>query len=308
MLLVTGASGLLGASTVLQAKASGQPVAGLCHRHLLHVPDLPTYAVDLTDRRRTRDLIASLHPTQIIHSAAATNVDWCEEHPEEAEKINCDASSFLAELAEELHARMVYISTDSVFDGARGLYLETEPPAPLNAYARSKMQGEQAVLQKNPSALLVRVNLYGWNVQDKLSLAEWILEQLIAGKQVQGFTDIYFTPLLANDLADILLCMLEHGLSGLYHVVGSERVSKFEFAQRLAAVFGFEQKLVAPVRVVESGLRAARPPDISLRTDKICRALGRAMPDVEAGLRRFRSLRDAGYPKQLKSLLTGVSR
>jgi dTDP-4-dehydrorhamnose reductase len=247
--------------------------------------------------------VMSLRPTRIVHCAAATNVDWCEEHPQEASVINAHASGVLGELAQELGAQLIYISTDAVFDGKRGHYRETDAPAPLNVYAESKLQGEQEVLGKNSAALIVRVNIYGWNAQNKFSLAEWVLAQLSSGKQVPGFTDVQFTPILANDLAEVLLTMLDRGLSGLYHVGGSEKISKFEFARRVALVFGFDPGLVVPARIAEARLRAKRAPDMSLNTGKVSAVLGYPMPDVESGLRRLCELKEAGYPQKLKSYL-----
>ncbi len=307
MIVVTGASGLLGASVLLQAGDLGRQVVGLCHRHPLRVPGARVSSVDLTDRRTARAMIEGLQPQSIIHSAAATNVDWCEDHPQETEQINVRAPSFLAEIAQDLNARFVHISTDSVLDGARGNYSETDKPAPLNVYAKSKLCGEQEVLRHHPLALIVRVNIYGWNAQNKQSLAEWVLQRLAEGKQVPGFTDVHFSPMLVNDLAGILLAMLDRGLTGLYHVVGSERISKYEFAGRVATTFGFERGRVVPTRLAEANLRAPRPRDVSLSTEKIRLALGRPMPDVDSGLRRFRALRESGYPKQLKSYLTGAA-
>ncbi len=251
-------------------------------------------------------MLTSLQPTHIVHCAAATNVDWCEDHPNEASAINSEAPAFLARLAQELKSHFVYISTDAVFDGKQGNYSETDTPAPVNVYGETKLHGEQQVLQGSPLPLAIRVNIYGWNAQPKLSLAEWILSRLDSGKTVPGFTDVHFTPLLVNDLAELLLAMLDRGLSGLYHVVGSERVSKFEFARRVALVFGFDPEQVIPAQVAKAGLRAARPSDLSLSTRKISGALDRSMPDVESGLRRFRALRDAGYPQQLKGYMTGA--
>jgi dTDP-4-dehydrorhamnose reductase len=308
MLLVTGASGLLGASIVYEAIKVGRNVVGFSHRQLLRIPGAQMFAVDLTAHDALRALVAELRPQNIIHCAAATNVDWCEDHILEAEQINVQASAFLADAAHKLDAGFVYVSTDAVFDGTRGNYAETDETSPLNTYARSKLRGEQEVLRRCPSALIVRVNIYGWNAKNKQSLAEWILYQLMVNKTVPGFTDVYFTPLLTNDLAEILLTMLEGGLNGIYHVVGSERLSKYEFARRVAATFGIDPGGVAPTRVAEAKLRAPRAPDLSLSTEKISEALGHPMPDVESGLRRFRALRESGYQQQLKSYLLGANK
>jgi len=132
MLLVTGAAGLLGATILLQAREQGRPVAGVCYRHLLSLPDIPTCSVDLTDADAARKVLSSFRPSQIIHCAAATNVDWCEEHAEQAQQINAATSAWLAQLALDLGARFIYISTDAVFDGKRGNYAETDESAPLN--------------------------------------------------------------------------------------------------------------------------------------------------------------------------------
>ncbi len=130
MMVVTGASGLLGASVVLQVRRLGLAVAGLYHCHPLQIPGTAMRRADLVDFAATRELMRNLKPGTIIHCAAATSVDWCESHPEETEEINVRASALLAEMACELGARLVYISTDAVFDGGQGNYSETDPARP----------------------------------------------------------------------------------------------------------------------------------------------------------------------------------
>jgi dTDP-4-dehydrorhamnose reductase len=306
MIVVTGASGLLGVSVVTYARDLGREVVGICHRHFLRIPGIQFCGVDLTDRKAVSALFATLRPEGIIHCAAATNVDWCEDHPELAEQANVQASSFLAETAQELDARFVYISTDAVFDGKRGNYSETDQPAPLSVYAKSKWRGEQEVLRRHSSPLIVRVTIYGWNAQPKQSFAEWVLGEIAAGKQVRGFSDVYFCPMLANDVAEVLLTILDRGLTGLYHVVSSERVSKFDFARRVATAFNLGVDRVVPMSIGESKLRAQRPVDPSLSTAKISAALGRTMPDVDTGIHGFRELQQSGYGSQLKSFLVGA--
>jgi dTDP-4-dehydrorhamnose reductase len=114
--------------------------------------------------------------------------------------------------------------------------------------------------------------------------------------------------MLVNDFAEVLMSMLDRQLSGLYHVVGAERISKYEFARRVAMAFGFKPERVVPTRVVDASLRAARPLDVSLNTQKVGCALGRAMPDVDSGLRRFRALQQSGYAQRLRRYLTGGRR
>ena len=303
MILVTGASGLLGASLVEAAREQRCEVVGLYHRHPVSIAGAELMAANLTEESEIRRIFEKLKPAVVIHCAAETNVDWCEEHPEAAKAINVLMSARIAEIASRTKTRMLYISTDSVFDGARGRYAESDQPAPVNIYAQTKLEGEQEVLGRNSLAAIARVNLYGWNAGPKRSLAEWILGELVRGNVVPGFTDTVFCPILANDLAQVLLAMVERELVGLYHVVGSEPVSKYDFARRMALTFGFDPARVVPARLSEARLSAPRPRNTSLKTEKICAVLGRLMPDVDSGLRRFAQLQAAGYMERLKSPL-----
>lgn len=303
MLVVTGASGLLGACLLRSAVEVGWEATGLCHQHVIRDPAMQIAVVDLTDEVATRKLLLEIRPAAILHCAAATNVDWCEDNPEQTQAINVHATAVLAEIAANLSSHFVYVSTDAVFDGKKGSYVETDEPAPLNVYARSKLAGERETFRRHASAMLVRVNIYGWNAQNKDSLAEWVLRRLEEGRDVPGFTDVFITPMLVNDLVSVLLAMLQQEMKGLYHVVGSEKISKFEFARRVATVFGFDSARVIPCKMRDAGLRAERPLDISLSSEKVSISLRRSMPDVDSGLRRFRELRARQYPQQLKKYL-----
>lgn len=306
MILVTGASGLLGSSVVMMAQKQGRDVVGLYHRHPVNLPAARLLPADLTDDSRIRQIFDELRPTGVIHCGAQTNVDWCQEHPEAARRINVAGSATIARITAQQRAPLLYISTDSVFDGSGGNYSETDQPAPLNVYAESKLEGERRVQASNPAAAIARVTIYGWNVQYKQSLAEWILDQLALGRTVPGFTDVIFCPILANDLAEILLTMLDRKLSGIYHVVGSETVTKYEFARRVAATFGFDSSKVVPTLIAEAKLKAPRPRDTSLSTQRIGNALGCSMPDVDSGLHRFALLQADGYVKRMRTGLAEV--
>jgi dTDP-4-dehydrorhamnose reductase len=306
MILVTGASGLLGASVVSQARERGLDVIGLYHRHPIHLEGVKLLGVDIADQAETCRIFRKLQPSSVVHCAAATDVDQCEEHPDEAYQLNVTAAAAIAEITARSGVRLLYVSTDSVFDGKRGNYSETDTPAPLNVYATTKLQGEREVARLNPAAIISRVSLYGWNAQNKDSLAEWVLKQLTLGKTVPGFSDVFFCPALANDVAEVLLELIDQNLSGIYHVVGSECISKYEFARRVAAKFAFDPEQVFATRMADAKMKALRPRNTSLNTGKISVALGRPMPNVDAGLRRFAELRENGYADQLKNRLSGV--
>jgi dTDP-4-dehydrorhamnose reductase len=299
--LVTGASGLLGANLVFELAHRGCAVTAVYGRHAIALQGVRSAACDLANSAAASRLLADSGPDLVIHCAAATHVDWCESHAEECLRINGEAAGALAAAAKSLDAHFVYISTDAVFDGVCGGYRETDPVAPVNWYARSKAAGEAAVGREMPGALVLRVNLYGWNLQPKYSLAEWVLSRLESAQPVPGFTDITFAPILVNDLAEWILRLVELECAGTYHVASSDRCSKYQFAREIAAVFRDDVSLVRESRSSDSSLSAPRPSHTWLRTDKIAATLGHAMPTVREGLERFRALRENGFCHQLKA-------
>jgi dTDP-4-dehydrorhamnose reductase len=276
-------------------------VTALHGRHPFRAGGIDARPLELADEASIGAVLEEVRPRWVVHCAAATGVDWCEDHPEEADRINAHASGALARAAARVGAQLAYVSTDSVFDGERGGYTEDDAPAPLNAYARSKLRGEDRVREALPGALVLRTNLYGWNAQPKQSLGEWVLGRLEAGAPFPGFGDVVFAPLLANDLAGMILGLLERGAAGTLHLAAADAVSKYAFARALAEEFGHDPDLVTPALAADAAFRAPRPRDTSLVATRAAAALGRDMPTVRQGLRRFRALRDGGYVNLLKS-------
>ena len=184
----------------------------------------------------------------------------------------------------------------------RGEYSESDRPLPQNAYARSKLAGETAVLEANPQAIVARVNFYGWSLSGTRSLAEFFVNNLLAGKRVNGFTDVWFCPLQVNILAEILMKMIGRKLSGLFHVVSSECLSKYDFGCRIARQFGLDERLVIPVSWLEGKLDAPRAPNLSLRLDKLEKALGEPLPGQTSGLSRFYAQYREGYAEKIRMM------
>jgi len=305
---ITGGSGLLGANLAFELSCHGGQAIALYKDHPLTLPGgQPAVSCDLTDPSQTARWVQDWEPEWIVHAAALTDVDWCESHPAETFRVNVEAARNIALAAKQAGARLVYISTDAVFNGERGYYWENDPPSPINVYGRSKLLGEVAVAEHVPNCLIVRTNIYGWNMQPKLTLAEWMFTRLEAGQLVPGFQDVFFSPILVNDLCYYLLAMMELGLEGLYHVASSQSASKYDFAICLAETFGFDRGLVRASCLAAAHLPAPRPPNASLRTNKVSRVLGAAMPDVRSGLDRFKQLREDGWARQLKALPGGVT-
>jgi len=305
-IVITGASGLLGLNFTLAAKQRAGKVTAIYFHHPVDVPGVRSVKLDLVDVRAVDALVDHVRPDWVVHCAAMTDVDWCENHPELARHFHVEVSRQLAVAVRRVGGRMLYVSTDAVFDGELGDYAEDDRCAPLNHYARTKLDGETAVQEALPAALVVRTNMFGWKLEGKPGLAEWILQQLITNKPVPGFSDVIFTPLLVNDFSEIMLDMMHRRLSGVYHVGSAAACSKYDFARLVARVFGLREDLIYSTVVQQSALRARRPKNTSLRTDKAVAALGRLMPELPAAVQRFRALRDGGFTDQLKQIRGGL--
>jgi dTDP-4-dehydrorhamnose reductase len=303
-ILITGASGLLGLNLALET-APRHMVFGSVSQHALKTNAFTVVQTNLLAPGAVERLLETAQPDWVIHCAALANLDACEADPLLAQQLNTDLPRTLASHVARSGARLVHISTDSVFDGLRGDYSEDDIPTPIGTYSRTKLESEHAVAEVDPTAIIARVNLFGWSMSGDRSLAEFFFNNLSQGKQVMGFTDVCFCPLLANDLADIFISMLEKRLNGVYHVVGAEALSKYDFAIRLAHRFDFDPSLVNPISVRQSGLKATRSPNLSLRSDKLARALGNSLPRISTGLDKFYTLYQQGYPQILHSLKTG---
>jgi dTDP-4-dehydrorhamnose reductase len=182
--------------------------------------------------------------------------------------------------------KFVHISTDNVFDGRKGDYGEEDAVNPINVYGRTKYEGEQEAL-KAPQSLVVRTNIFGWNVQYKYSLAEWCLNELSQGHRIKGFTDVYFSSLYTIDLAKIIREAMARDLRGVFHMAASSVVSKYRFLVDVAELFGFNASLIEPITLEEFPFKAKRGRNISMAVSKGRVALGITIPTVEESLRHF---------------------
>jgi dTDP-4-dehydrorhamnose reductase len=309
-ILVTGVSGLLGINLALEAAKTHEVYGVAADTVRPNEPEAFEYLqADLLKPGALEAVLDETQPDWVIHCAALAVVDACEADPNWARQLNTELPARLARMLSE-HvarggARLVHISTDAVFDGrisAPGSYIETDMPNPLSTYARTKLEAEQAVQAECPQALVPRINMVGWSLSGRRALSEFFYYRLQAGERVNGYTDVFFCPLLANDLARLLLEMLDKNLQGIYHVVSRDSASKYDFAVRLARQFGLDEALITPVSVSEGGLAAQRSPRLVLSTEKLRQALGRPTPSVEEGIEGLYRLYKAGYPERLRRL------
>jgi dTDP-4-dehydrorhamnose reductase len=301
--LVTGVSGLLGLNLASYWISKGREIYGLAWRNEVKREGLHCVCCDLRDSGRIRALLLKVRPAVVIHCAAATNVEWCEKNPADTFAINALPCSEMVSAVNEIGGTFVLISTDSVFDGANGQYRENDEPRPLNVYAKSKLAGEEIVSKNAERWIILRTNIYGWNGQQKNSLAEWILQELTTKRMITGFDDVIFSPLLASDLGPLIEKIIAKQLQGLYHAGAANAVSKYGFARQLAELYGLNTETIRRGKLADAKLTAPRPLNTSLISAKLQNDLAEPMPSIEDGLHRFYEQGMNGWAQRLKTAI-----
>jgi dTDP-4-dehydrorhamnose reductase len=299
-LLITGASGLLGINLAMEAMG-GHEVVGVDRGKLKSAP-FPVVKADSLHREAIDSILESVQPDWLINCAALANLDECEKDPEQARILNTELPRDLAAACGQRDINFIHLSTDAVFDGEKhDPYTEDDEPNPPGVYSHTKLEGEYAVRQANPRAIVARVNFFGWSLGGRKSLCEFFFNNLSEGNNVNGFTDIVFCPMLVSHTARLLLEMLQKGLSGLYHVVGPQAMNKYQFGVEIARTFGLREDLVVPKSVLSSGLTAKRSHHLWLSTHKLSTDLGHELPRVSTGLAELYTQFQQGYPQKIRS-------
>jgi dTDP-4-dehydrorhamnose reductase len=287
VLLVTGAAGFLGTNVLRAAATQGRKVVAAVRAGHALAPAAGLVHADLTDKAVVREMIASVRPKWVLNCAALANLDECEKNPAKARAMNVTGPANLAAACAEFGARLVQISTDSVFDGNRGNYSEDDVPSPVNVYASSKLEGERAVRQALPQSLVIRTNFIGIPVKPGAGLADWIATSIESGTPIEGFGDVIFSPLLATTLAERLFNMMDAGLHGLYHLGASDSISKYHLAVLIAAELGHRDAKILRTSLAEKPMTVKRPLNTSLNSSRAERAVGNRMPTVNDAVRGF---------------------
>lgn len=299
-LLITGVSGLLGNNLAWYFR-DAYTVFGTYLNHPAKIDRVSTFRCDALAQVDIKRVISEYVPDIVIHCVALTNLDQCEENTAQCDQLNCGSTKNLVEAVRGLKKKikLVYVSTDGVYDGEKGNFSESDRIAPRNYYGLSKYAGEQEAL-KIRGALVLRTNFFGWNLQDKDSLGEWMIKSLAAGKTIDGFTDAIFSSLYTLDLARIINLALQRDLAGIYNCGAHRPVSKYAFAHELAKVFGFDAALIRPRSILDHQFKAKRGVNLSLNVEKLERALGISLPTVEEGIQHFYRDYRNGLPDTMK--------
>ncbi|MEL7530089.1 MAG: SDR family oxidoreductase [Bacteroidota bacterium] len=264
-IILTGSNGLLGQKiiNILAGRANVQLLA--TSRGVNRHAERGGYLykdLDLLDYGLWAAEFASFKPTAVIHTAAMTQVDACEEQRESCDKINAESVHHLAQLCKEYDTHLVHISTDFVFDGAAGPYAENAKPNPVNYYGQAKLKAEQHVQENAGSWSILRTMLlYGITPSmSRSNIVLWVKRSLEAEKEIKVVDDQFRCPTLAEDLANAAVSAAMRKAQGIFHISGAEMMSIYEIAERAANFWKLDTGLMSHTDSASLNQAAKRPP------------------------------------------------
>lgn len=270
--------------------------------HLLSSQTLPytgervrTHKLDVLDRAALKQVVMGTMSEVVVNLAAMTNVDKCETDRLLCWNANVTLVEQLARLCRIMDAQLVQLSTDYVFDGAKGLYSETDLPNPISYYGKSKLAAENVALGAGVHAAVVRTNVVYGPDDNHPDFVRWVIDALDSGTPVKIVSDQFSNPTYVDDVAEAILRIVRRRRAGMFHIAGTDWISRLEFAQRIAAMFKGNAELLIPITTEELKQPARRPLLGGLLTLKAEADLGMKMRGIESGLV---SLRHAVFSKQ----------
>jgi dTDP-4-dehydrorhamnose reductase len=277
--LVTGSNGLLGQKLVYKLR-NRQDVELIAtargENRLIEQQGYQFRSLDITDKSKVDEVIDDVQPDFIIHSAAMTQVDDCENNKEACDRINVEAVEYIVNAAERNGCHLIHISTDFIFNGKDGPYDEEGTPDPLSYYGLSKLKGEQIVQKSNMKwAILRTVLVYG--IVDNMSRSNivlWAKGALEKGESINVVDDQFRSPTLAEDLADGCILAIDKEATGVYNISGKDQFSIIDLVRTVADHYGLDKGLINPVSSETLNQPAKRPPITGFILDKARRELG----------------------------------
>ena len=300
--LITGGSGLLAVNWALSI-CDEYEVILLLHQRKIYLNGVKTDIASISSLDECKAVLDRHKPDVVIHTAGLTSVEGCEENPNLAQEVNVDLAKNIAIACDKQNIKLVHISTDHFFSGEGNFVTEESDTTPINNYAKTKLEGEQQVQESCKDALIVRTNFFGWGVEYRQSFSDFIINKLRSDETVDLFSDVFFTPILAEELSKKTHQLVDANLSGVFNIVGSERLSKYEFGIKLANCFDLNTDLINEISIKDKPNLVKRPKDMSLSNKKISKALNCTMPSID---KQFQTLKQQESDSAINQVTTDI--
>lgn len=300
-ILITGGSGLLALNWAQAVSERCSVTLGL-HKRQVVVSAFKSQKIDLESVNSLVRSIEEAAAQFVIHAAGLTSVDRCESEPELAHHVNVTLAANVAKACAIAGVGLVHLSTDHLFSGRAPLTDENQQPAPINVYGQTKAEAECRVLDANPQSLVIRTNFYGWGTSYRQSFSDTVINALRKGSDLTLFQDVFYSPILVETLALAVHEMINFNATGIFNVVGDERISKYDFGFKLSEEFGLEFGHVRSGVFSDQTTLVHRPRDMSLSNQKACNLLGRRLGGIKEHLARLHQQEKNGFAQKMKTL------
>jgi len=282
--LVTGSAGLVGRQVVKDLSETHEVFS--CYNKSKPEFGIPT-KMDLLNHEMISDVLSEKNPDIVIHLGAMTAVDLCDTQQDNALKINSQATEILAKECSKINSFMVYVSTDYVFNGNSGLYKENAVTNPLGFYGKSKLLGEKSIQNFSSNWCIARTSTPFGLHPTKKSFPIWVIENLQKQKQIDVLTDQFTSPTYVPSLSRMLIEISERHITGIIHVAGASKISRYEMASLVSDKLGLDGKLLREISINDIKWEARRPKDSSLNVSKAISILNQKPQKIDHDVNLF---------------------
>lgn len=297
-ILITGATGLLGKS-LIETNMFSHNIIGiyLGKYKMINTKNVKYCCLDIRNRDAIKEIFKENNIEVVIHAAGIADVDFCQEHYEEAYQSNVSATQNIIELCKEMNSKLLYVSTNAVFDGENAPYKEEDRTNPINNYGRIKLECEEKIRDAFNDYLIVRpILMYGWNnPNERGNLVKFILDKLGNKERVNMVNDVWENPLSAYQCSDAIWSLIDKNKRGTYHIAGKDIVNRYEYATTVAEIFNLDRYLIIPVDSSFFPNIAPRPRNTSYLTFKLEREIGYIPLSLRDGLTQMKRLKKDAY-------------
>jgi dTDP-4-dehydrorhamnose reductase len=281
---VTGSAGLIGRQVVKNLSETHEVFS--CYNKSKPEFGIPT-KMDLLNHEMISNVLSEKNPDIVIHLGAMTAVDLCDTQQDNALKINSQATEILAKECSKINSFMVYVSTDYVFNGNSGLYKENDVTNPLGFYGKSKLLGEKSIQNFSSNWCIARTSTPFGLHPTKKSFPIWVIENLQKQKQIDVLTDQFTSPTYVPSLSRMLIEISERHLTGIIHVAGASKISRYEMASLVSDKLGLDGKLLREISINDIKWEAQRPKDSSLNVSKAISTLNQKPQKIDHDVNLF---------------------
>ena len=279
-ILLTGGSGLLAVNWFYSKYNEYSVYLGLNERKI-HPENCQVISLNFFSEESLMKQLEAVGPSVVIHTAGLTSVEKCENNPELAFHVNVELSCMVANVTKRLGIRLVHISTDHLFGGKDSMLSELEPTQAINVYGITKALAESKIEVINPDALIIRTNFYAWGTSYRKSFSDYIIESLRNKELLSLFDDVYYTPIIAENLINTVHELLERNEKGIFNIVSDDRISKYDFGILIAEEFGLDKTCIERCSLNNKSNLVKRPYDMSLSNQKVKKLLGKNLGTVK---------------------------